>query len=165
MEWKQVELDLPRARCAAPGWLDALAISMAVLCGIHCLLMPVAVVLLPILATSFLVDGNFHVWMICFVLPTTALAVFLGCRRHKDRAVFLLSLVGLGAVGLATFWDLPWLWGQETAGASHCAHCASQSENPLASPTTWISVTGGMLLASAHFRNFRLCRRSRCDHD
>ncbi len=76
--------------------LDHLAISMAVICGIHCLVTPVLLVALPIIATTFWVDENFHLWMLLLVIPTTSLAIWSGCRRHKDRWVMAAAALGLG---------------------------------------------------------------------
>ena len=59
------------------GLLDKLAIGMAGICAVHCLLTPVLVVLLPIVATSFFVHKDFHLWMLFGVLPTTLFAVFM----------------------------------------------------------------------------------------
>ena len=73
------------------GWLDHLAIGMAAVCAIHCLLTPILIIALPIIATSFFVHQDFHLWMIFLVLPTTIFAVFMGCRNHKDRAVLALA--------------------------------------------------------------------------
>jgi len=81
---------------ARRGLLDRLAISMAVVCGIHCLVTPILLVALPIIGTTFWVDKNFHLWMLFLVIPTTCLALFSGCRRHKDRWV-----LGAGALGLS----------------------------------------------------------------
>ena len=78
------------------GLLDRLAISMAVVCGIHCLVTPILLVALPIIGTTFWVNENFHLWMLFLVIPTTCLALFSGCRRHKDRWV-----LGAGALGLS----------------------------------------------------------------
>ncbi|MEM6391622.1 MAG: MerC domain-containing protein [Planctomycetota bacterium] len=77
------------------GWLDTLAISASVVCGVHCLVTPVLLVALPVLATTFWVDAHFHLWMLGLVLPTSAVAVFLGCRKHKDKLVLGLCLAGL----------------------------------------------------------------------
>ena len=76
--------------------LDKVAISMALICGIHCLVTPVLLVALPLLATTFWVDENFHLWMILLVIPTTSLAIFSGCRRHKDKWVLASAIIGLG---------------------------------------------------------------------
>jgi hypothetical protein len=82
------------------GWLDHLAISMAVICGIHCLVTPVLLVALPILATTFWVDEHFHLWMLFLVIPTTTLAILSGCRRHKDK--WVLAMAGVGVSLLVT---------------------------------------------------------------
>jgi len=74
---------------------------MAVVCGIHCLVTPVLLVALPILATTFWVDENFHLRMLLFVIPTTSLAVWSGCRRHKDKWVLAAAIVGIGILIVA----------------------------------------------------------------
>ena len=76
--------------------LDRLAISMAVVCGIHCLITPILLVAVPIIGTTFWVDENFHLWMLFLVIPTTCLALLSGCRRHKDRWVLGAGVLGLG---------------------------------------------------------------------
>jgi hypothetical protein len=86
-------------------WLDRIAISMAVICGIHCLVTPVLLVALPILATTFWVDSNFHLWMLLLVLPTTSLAVWSGCRRHKDKWVLAAAIVGLTILTASLVWE------------------------------------------------------------
>ena len=73
------------------GWLDKLAISMAAVCAVHCLLTPVIIVLLPIVATSFFVHQDFHLWMLFLVIPTTSLAIGMGCRKHKDLSLIHIS--------------------------------------------------------------------------
>jgi hypothetical protein len=75
--------------------LDRLAISMAVICAVHCLVTPLLLVVLPIIATTFWVDEHFHVWMLLLVIPSTGLAMWSGCRRHKDKWVLRLSVAGL----------------------------------------------------------------------
>ena len=173
--------------------LDQVAISMAVICAIHCLVTPILLVALPILATTVWVDANFHLWMILLVIPTTTLAVWSGCRRHRDRWVLGLAVVGLSlllvalaseriahaasqsdstaSVGLSA--------GPETqTGASACASCSSclpisQDGEAVASTQTahagipWhlmLNLAGVLFLASGHSRNFLLCRKDRCQH-
>jgi len=78
------------------GLLDRLAVGMAVVCGIHCLVTPILLVALPIIGTTFWVDEDFHLWMLFLVIPTTCLALFSGCRQHKDRWVLAAGVIGLG---------------------------------------------------------------------
>ena len=74
---------------------------MSVICAVHCLVTPLIVTLLPIISTTFWVHENFHLWMVFLVVPTTTAAVFMGCRKHKDKPVAALSVLG---------WPLLYLW-------------------------------------------------------
>lgn len=142
--------------------LDRTAVGLAVICAIHCLLLPVLLVVLPILGTSFWASENFHLWMVFLVMPTTLAAVFMGCRKHKDRWVAGLSAIGLVVLLVAFFVG----HGATHLGVphthSHGAHGHSHTEIGL---EAILMTVAGAFLASAHFRNFRLCRRDDCDHD
>lgn len=154
--------------CRSHGWLDRLAIGMAAVCAIHCLLTPILVIALPIIATSFFVHEDFHLWMILFVLPTTSFAIFMGCRRHKDRLVAVLSMVGLSILIFALVQER--LHASAHAEAvDHLAHCESCARDISKEPIpmhagAWFNTFGGLLLAGAHVRNYRLCRKDRCAH-
>ena len=155
--------DTPSQR-RSHGWLDSLAIGMSVICAIHCLLTPLLVIFVPILATSFWVHEDFHWWVILFILPTTGAALFLGCRRHGDRATLLLSLAG---IGLLVFSAVQGSLAHSAAAveeAAHCASCAAATAGYSLTGSTLVNVLGGTLLASAHVRNFQLCRKRRCTH-
>ena len=75
------------------GWLDKLAISMAVLCAIHCLIVPVMIVSVPLISTTFFVHENFHLWMLIAVFPTTLASILLGCKKHRDKYVLAFALL------------------------------------------------------------------------
>jgi hypothetical protein len=122
--------------------LDRVAIGLSGLCALHCLVMPICIVVFPIVATSFGSDERFHFGLALLVLPSSALALVLGCRSHRDAAV-----LGLGVLGLVALLLLAWrghafvgeAWERvATAGAS-------------------------AVVALAHVRNYRLCRRDACD--
>ena len=89
-----------------------MAIGLSVLCAVHCLLTPVLLVLFPVIASTFWVERDFHLWMLFFVLPTTCIAVFMGCRKHRDRWIIFLSGLGLSLLaGVAAYEVLtyvPW---------------------------------------------------------
>ncbi len=170
--------------CRHHGWLDTFAISMSVICAIHCLVTPLLLVSLPILATSFWVHEDFHLWMVGFVIPTTSFAVFTGCRKHKDKLVLLLSIAGvvlLFAVAIyesffhnlagagdpslnVTYEDFFGTSAQITEQA-HCENCATVEKSGIfASGPVLINLIGGIFLAGAHCRNFILCRKADCNH-
>ena len=150
------------------GWLDHLAIGMAAVCAIHCLLTPILIMAIPIIATSFLVHQDFHLWMIFLVLPTTVFAIFMGCRNHKDRAVAVLSAIGLSVLLFALIQERVY-YASEGNAAFYSANCEICARDITAEPIpmqagVWLNALGGFILASAHIRNFRLCRKSTCCH-
>ena len=67
--------------------LDRLAIAASGLCVLHCLVTPLLLILIPVIASTNVSDGVFHKIMLVFVLPLSAAALLLGCRRHKDWIV------------------------------------------------------------------------------
>jgi len=136
------------------GWIDSIAIGMSVLCAVHCLLTPVLAVFLPIIATSFWVSDNFHLWMILFVVPSTGVAIFMGCRKHKDKIVLALSLLGISVLIVVAIYE----------SISHSVHEGCTSCSSGLSPVVVVNVLAGILLASAHVRNYILCRHQSCDH-
>ncbi len=161
------------------GKLDQIAIALALVCGIHCLITPILLVALPFLATTFWTSSNFHLWMFCFVLPTTALASILGYRRHKNKSVAALTIVGVALLAIATLWERTSLSenldvvahrsdSPLTAGESCGSCCVVPSHKNDSLPLSLAGITlstpilfnllGGLFLIRGHWRNFRLCR-------
>jgi hypothetical protein len=122
--------------------LDRLAIALAGLCLVHCLLTPLALVLFPMLAATVVVDEHVHQLLVWLVLPASLVALALGCRRHKDRLV-----VTLGGLGLLTLLLIA-MGGHAVFGEGG---------------ERWGTILGGMTMALGHLRNYRLCRRRACD--
>ncbi|MBL8466222.1 MerC domain-containing protein [Methyloversatilis discipulorum] len=121
--------------------LDRTAISASALCMLHCLAMPFLLLAVPMLATTFMADETFHRFLALIVLPTSVIALTIGCLRHKDGAVLGLGAAGLGALVLVAF------FGHErlTEGSEKAA-----------------TLVSGVILAVAHVRNYSLCRRDAC---
>ncbi len=154
------------AQCNSHGWVDKLAISMAAICAVHCLLTPVLVVMLPIIATSFFVHQDFHLWMLYLVIPTTSFAIYMGCRKHKDKWVATLSALGVSVLLCALIVERQNAATHATEDGAHCPHCVrDMNEEAVPMQTAaWINTLGGLFLASGHVRNYRLCRRAKCSH-
>ena len=153
---------IEKSNCRSFAWLDSLAIGMSMLCAVHCLLTPILVILLPIIATTVWVHQDFHLWMIFFVIPTTSAAVFMGCRKHKDKMVLFLSILGLGFLVSVAGYET-WFYAERVpAEASVCPHCLAKQEGNFFKAMTIFNVIGGVFLASAHTRNYLLCRASSC---
>ncbi|CAA6808343.1 MAG: Unknown protein [uncultured Campylobacterales bacterium] len=142
-------------KCSNNALLDSLAIGMSVICAIHCLLTPLLVTLSPLLATTFWINENFHLWMILLVIPTTSIAIFLGCRKHKDRWVVILSFTGLLILVSVALFE----WFTFSNVEIHCSSCAGGIKN-----STILNIFGAICITLAHTRNYILCRKSSCCH-
>ena len=123
--------------------LDKTAIGLSSLCLVHCLLLPVSLAILPSIAIlSTLSDEVFHLLLIALVLPTSMVALLLGCKRHKSSAVIALGIGGLMTLGFTA------VFGHDVLG--------EQMEKVA-------TVIGALLVAGAHIQNFRLCRQTDCE--
>jgi hypothetical protein len=80
---------------------DKTAIGLSVLCTVHCLATPVVVTLLPSLFSLGLEDEAFHTWLVLFVIPLSAFALTLGCKRHRQLRVMITGFLGLLLLCLA----------------------------------------------------------------
>ena len=138
--------------------LDKVAIFLSATCAVHCLLTPIAIIALPIVASSIFANANFHLWMLYLILPSTGIAIFLGCKDHKDKWVILFSSIGLLILVGSTIYQLSL---QSDTGV--CVICASGGHSIL-NPLVWINICGGAFLITAHIRNFKLCRKNDCNH-
>ncbi|MEM9159023.1 MAG: MerC domain-containing protein [Verrucomicrobiota bacterium] len=161
---------------AGRAWLDKAAIVMAVVCSIHCLATPVLLIILPIIGRTFWTSADFHLWMLLLVVPTTVLAVFSGCRRHKDRQVALMALIGVAFLSASVVTDGmsanggdDVVSGEVSCEDTCCSVPLDTSEDVGQSIAgivfqwgTFLNLLGGLFLIGGHLRNFRLCRKRNC---
>jgi predicted tellurium resistance membrane protein TerC len=137
--------------------LDLGSLALAGICSVHCLLTPVALVAFPLLGSTLVADGHFHVFMLALVLPMSLLAALIGCRRHKDRQVVIRLGIGLTLLVIGVVVGL----AEHDHGGGHAHHEHAHAHLPLG---TVITLIGGLAMIAGHWRNFRLCRSDRCDH-
>lgn len=123
--------------------LDKLAILLSGVCMLHCLITPVVLTLLPIISlNAFFEDLLFHQLMLWLVLPTSAIALFLGCRKHRLWHIAATGIAGMAIlISVALFGhDIFGLFGEKVATS-----------------------IGGIVLAMSHYFNFRACQSITCD--
>lgn len=118
---------------------DYTSISLAGLCAAHCFLTPAALILFPVVGSTFLSEEIFHELMLLLVVPASVIAIFLGCRRHKDLNVIMLGVLGLCFLLVGAF-------------------AATGYEESV------LTFIGAFIMVSGHLRNFRLCREDGCEH-
>lgn len=125
---------------------DKLAVSLSFICALHCLLFPIIAVFLP--ATLALAIGSevFHLAMIIGVLPISIYSLNLGCKTHKVSRIKHIGYAGLAFLVVALLWE-------------SVAHAAGVAQGYGEAVEKTLTVTGTILIAIAHIKNFRQCQR------
>ena len=119
-------------------YFDRVAIALSTICIVHCLAMPFVIAVLPVAAYAVGGDGHFHSLMLWFVVPTSVLGFGLGLRVHKRPDIVLMGAVAI-------------------AGLAAAALLGHSAWDP--SVEVLVNVVSSVLLAAAHWRNFREVRR------
>ncbi len=118
---------------------DRVGIWLSGICLVHCLLLPLALVVLPVSALLVTWHEDVHIVFAVLLVPTTVLAFYQGYRRHRQKWVLWGFVPGLALVLLASF---P---GHETLGVLG---------------GTLVTMLGSALLIWGHWQNWRL--QARC---
>lgn len=118
--------------------LDHLAITLSGLCLVHCLLLPVVVVALPLLAQFN--DSHLHTQMLVVVIPVSLFAYTLAYPRHRNKTIIAWGLAGIAIMSI----------GGTIAHANYGA---------LADTT--LTIAGSIILATSHYFNNRLTGHAR----
>jgi hypothetical protein len=118
-------------------WWDRLGIAMSVVCVVHCLMLPVAIAALPLVAAQWLQASTFHSAMALALVPVALLAAVPGLRMHGRLSVGLAMAAGLSLLSTAAFAGERWLSHEVAIG---------------------LTVAGGTILVTAHAVNLVLCR-------
>ena len=126
--------------------LDKLAIGLSAACAVHCLLLPLLILVVPQVATMVFASENVHEWMVLLVLPTSAYALTMGCRKHQRYRLLIPGVGGLAILVLAVLTE-EYLgeWGEKS-----------------------LTLIGSALIAFGHFQNYKLCREvddCHCDQE
>ena len=82
--------------------MDNIAIGFSVVCALHCLLLPIAVIFLPAISATFLGSEDFHKTLLYFVIPSSIIALSLGCKMHGKYNVYLYGVFGIGTLLIAS---------------------------------------------------------------
>lgn len=122
---------------------DRFAVILSGICILHCLLAPVLLTLLPILSISaFVEDLVFHQLMLWLVLPTSAVALVLGCRKHRKPMILITGAVGMLMLIIVAFWG-------------HSIMMVAYEKVA--------TTAAGLLLAFSHYLNYKACQDLICN--
>lgn len=116
---------------------ELLAVGSAILCLLHCLALPLAIVVLPLLVGVATVSEDLHFGLLALALPTSITALVVGWRRH-GRA----GPPSLGAAGMCLL--VVGIWPDQPRMVELLA-----------------TIAGSLFLVAAHLANWRLRRGAR----
>lgn len=115
---------------------DIAGALLSQLCLVHCLLLPVVLSLAPTLSTGIFGDESFHLLALLLTTPVALWAFRQGIRRHGSSRPSALGVSALCLLWLVFF-------SEEFLGHDLMAA---------------FNVTGGFLMAWAHWQNWSLTR-------
>ena len=116
--------------------LDNIAIGFSVACALHCLLLPLAVIFLPAISSTFLGSEDFHKALLYFVIPSSIIALSLGCKMHGKYNVYLYGIFGIATLLITS------IFGHDYLG-----------ENG----ETVLTLIGAGIISLGHLKNQKLC--------
>jgi len=128
-------VQVPRKRWAFPAWIDSLGSGAALVCAIHCAVLPFALAVLPALGLGILASSGFEYGYVAFASVLALASLWQGYRRHRVYRALAFLVPGLIAV-----------WAGVLLPSLH--------ENVIAHAVTM--TFGGTLIAVAHLINLRL---------
>ena len=111
--------------------IEGTAMSASFLCLVHCLALPVLLLLLPGTLATFAQSDSVHYWAFALITPSAVAAFWLGYRRHASLRPALFGAAGLACLAVAILPDVP----QRFAIA--------------------LTVCGSLMLVSGHLINWR----------
>lgn len=115
---------------------DKTAIGLSFLCVLHCLFLPLLLLLLPPIAGLLaLNDEVFHLALLYVIVPLSAVTLIVGYRRHKQSSVLTTGMTGLTLLLAAV------LFGHDYLGETG---------------EVLLTVIGSVAVAWGHLRNYRL---------
>jgi len=119
------------------NWLDWAAVGLSGLCLVHCLALPLFVAILPLLVPF--TEGHLHAQMLVAVLPISTFALGLGYRRHRNVRIPVAGSIGMLVLVIGA-----------TVAHNQWGILADRA----------FTVTGALILASAHYFNTVRSRRA-----
>lgn len=117
--------------------LDNAGMTASWLCAVHCIALPPAISILPLVGLSFLLDETTEIVFIGISVALAALTLLPGFfRHHRKLRTLLLFVTGIGLIA--------------------AAHLSFEDDLRLQIP---LLLAGALMISAAHFINRRLCRQ------
>ena len=121
---------------------DKTAISLSMICLIHCLVFPSFLVILSGYFTLSYENELFHYLLLLIAIPLSFYALVNGARNHSNFMYLMMGIVGISSLIFAVTMGVE-LWNE--------------------SGEIVFTSFGASLVAFCHYKNYKLCREVECD--
>jgi hypothetical protein len=117
---------------------DKLGIGLSVICLLHCLLLPVVILSLPIMMRFYLGNPLIHLGLALLVVPVGFISFIRGYRHHRKALPLVLGGLGIALISLTPFLVHVLKFGL---------------------PENGILISGSVILITAHLQNRKFCQQ------
>ena len=142
---------------------DKVSICLSICCILHCIALPVLILLIPSLSSFWINDENVHIVLVLLAIPISLFAMGQSLRIHHNYKCISLASIGLLLLVAAIFMhDIGFI--NEHAHDEHGSnedHGIHEDHGGLGEKLeTIFTVIGGLILLSAHFLNIKLTNKN-----
>ena len=157
---------------------DKLSICLSLCCILHCIALPVIILMIPSFASLWINNEKVHVILVLFAVPISLFAMAKSLRIHHNYKCISLAVIGLSLlVGAIFMHDIN--FGSESSHIGHkeathheeagheeathheeAGHGHHEHGGIGETLETIFTVLGGLILLGAHYLNIRSIRES-----
>ena len=159
-------------------FIDKLSICLSLCCILHCIALPVVILMIPSFASLWINNEKVHVILVLFAVPISLFAMAKSLRIHHNYKCISLAVIGLSLlVGAIFMHDIN--FGSESSHIEHgeathheeAGHKDASHHEEVGhghhehggigeTLETIFTVLGGLILLGAHYLNIRSIRES-----
>ena len=156
---------------------DKLSICLSLCCILHCIALPVIILMIPSFASLWINNEKVHIILVLFAVPISLFAMAKSLRVHHNYKCISLAIIGLSLLIGAIFMHNINFGSESHSGHEEVAH-HEDAEHKEATHheeaghrhdghggigetlETIFTVLGGLILLGAHYLNIRSIREA-----
>ena len=142
---------------------DKFSICLSMCCILHCLALPVLIVLLPSISSLWINDEIVHVYLVLLAIPISLFAMVKSLKVHNNYKCISLAVIGLLLLIAAIFMhDIGSFFGEQghDEEQGHGEEHGHDEHHGIGGMLEKIfTVLGALVLVSAHILNLRSSKK------
>ena len=142
---------------------DKFSICLSMCCILHCLALPVLIVLLPSISSLWINDEIVHVYLVLLAIPISLFAMVKSLKVHNNYKCISLAVIGLLLLIVAIFMhDIGSFFGEQghSEEQGHGDEHGHDEHHGIGGLLEKIfTVLGALVLVGAHILNLRFSKK------